>query len=207
MSDAASALAGASFDGLVRVADAGLMGMVTLRGDLDAAAIRDAVQQVSGCDMPGQRGITAAGDRAVAWMAPDEVLMIGPHDAADADCDALARALDGVHHLAVNVSDARAVFALDGDDAALREVLAKLAPVDMAPDAFGPGDFRRTRLAQVPGAFWMPQAGAARVICFRSVARYMFDLLSTAAAPGGRRRGFPGLRRATGRGPRPARRA
>jgi sarcosine oxidase subunit gamma len=184
MSEAASALDGASFDGLVRVADAGLQGMVTLRGDLGADALHAAVKQVSGCDMPGQRKITAAGDSAVAWMAPDEALLLCPHGQADATCAALAQALDGVHHLAVNVSDARATFALEGDDGALREVLAKLAPADLSAEAFGPGDFRRTRLAQVPGAFWIPRQGAARVICFRSVAQYMFDLLATAAARG-----------------------
>lgn len=187
MSEAASALSGAAYEGgLVRVADAGLQGMVTLRGDLDAEAVRAAVSDATGCDMPGQRGITAQGDNAVAWMAPDEVLLMGPHAAADDTCAALEAALEGQHHLAVNVSDARALFSVTGEDAAVREVLAKLAPVDLSPGAFGPGDFRRTRLAQVPGAFWMPQAGEMRVICFRSVAQYVFDLLSTAAAPGSR---------------------
>ncbi|WP_026757741.1 sarcosine oxidase subunit gamma [Sediminimonas qiaohouensis] len=187
MSEAASALSGAAYEGgLVRVADAGLQGMVTLRGDLEAEAIRAAVREASGCDMPGQRAITAEGDAAVAWMAPDEVLILGPHARAGDTCAALEAALQGQHHLAVNVSDARALFTVTGEDAAVREVLAKLAPVDLSPGAFGPGDFRRSRLAQVPGAFWMPQAGVMRVICFRSVAQYVFDLLCTSAAPGSR---------------------
>jgi sarcosine oxidase subunit gamma len=44
--------------------------------------------------------------------------------------------------------------------------------------------FRRSRLAQVPAAFWMPDAETFQIVCFRSVARYMFDLLSIAAQPG-----------------------
>lgn len=184
MSEAASALSGAAYDGLVRVADAGLQGMVTLRGDLEAEAIGAAVSDATGCAMPGQRGIVAQDDAAVAWMAPDEVLLMVPHGRADAVTATLEAALHGHHHLAVNASDARALFSVTGEDAAVREVLAKLAPVDLSPEAFGPGDFRRTRLAQVPGAFWMPQAGEMRVICFRSMARYVFDLLGTAAAPG-----------------------
>ncbi|MEO9629184.1 MAG: sarcosine oxidase subunit gamma, partial [Sulfitobacter sp.] len=44
--------------------------------------------------------------------------------------------------------------------------------------------FRRTRMGQVPAAFWLREDGVFEVICFRSVAQYMFDLLSVAAQPG-----------------------
>ena len=64
--------------------------------------------------------------------------------------------------------------------ACAREVMAKLAPVDFAPDAFEMGMFRRTRMAQVPAAFWMNGEDAFSVVCFRSVGEYMFDLLSVA---------------------------
>jgi sarcosine oxidase subunit gamma len=86
------------------------------------------------------------------------------------------------HALAVNVSDARAVFEVRGAHA--REVIAKLAPVDLAPASFTLGMFRRTRIAQVAAAFWMPEDDVFRVVCFRSVAQYMFDVLSAAAQPG-----------------------
>ncbi|MGR3380616.1 MAG: sarcosine oxidase subunit gamma, partial [Roseovarius indicus] len=42
MSDAVSALKGASFDGTVTVRDAGLQGMITLRGDLGSAKMTKA---------------------------------------------------------------------------------------------------------------------------------------------------------------------
>lgn len=184
MSEAASALAGATFDGLVRVQEAGLQGMITLRCDAGKPELAAALRDVAGVDMPGQRGIVASGDCALAWMSPDEWLILLPYAQAHDAVARLRAALEGTHHLVENVSDARALFALSGDDATLREVLAKLAPVDLHPDRFGPGEMRRTRLAQVPAAIWMPQAGQARVVCFRSVARYMFDLLSVAASPG-----------------------
>ncbi|MGC1503573.1 MAG: sarcosine oxidase subunit gamma, partial [Sulfitobacter sp.] len=44
--------------------------------------------------------------------------------------------------------------------------------------------FRRTRLAQVPAAFWMPDAETVQIICFRSVAQYVFDVLNVAAQCG-----------------------
>jgi sarcosine oxidase subunit gamma len=91
--------------------------------------------------------------------------------------------LGTTHALAVNVSDARAMFRVSGG-AAAREVLAKLCPVDMSPGVFKSGMFRRTRMAQVATAFWMDDNEDIYIICFRSVAQYVFDLLKTAAQPG-----------------------
>jgi sarcosine oxidase subunit gamma len=48
--------------------------------------------------------------------------------------------------------------------------------------AFPAGEIRRTRLAQIAAAFWMPQEGTVELVCFRSVAQYAFDLLTQAAA-------------------------
>ncbi|MGR3382551.1 sarcosine oxidase subunit gamma [Roseovarius indicus] len=183
MSDAVSALKGASFDGTVTVRDAGLQGMITLRGDLGSAKMTKAVKDATGAAKPGQREITAKGDSGAAWMSPDELLVMVPYDTV---ADALARietALKGEHFLAVNVSDARAMFEIKG--AGVREIIAKLCPVDMAPGAFEPGSIRRTRMAQVAAAVWMTDAETIRVVCFRSVAEYVFGLLCDAAEPGG----------------------
>lgn len=184
MSDPISALKGAAFDGLVQITEAGLQGMITLRGDLSSAPVKKAAKAVAGVDIPGQRGIAQNGDRAIAWMSPDELLVMVPHAEADAAVDNLRGALSDQHFLAENVSDARAMFVLRGTDAHVREVLAKLAPVDFAPAVFQPGQIRRTRLAQVAGAVWMPAEGEARVVCFRSVAQYVFDLLCTVSGKG-----------------------
>ena len=80
------------------------------------------------------------------------------------------------------MSDARASFRVSGPHA--REVLGKLCPVDLAPAQFTPGMFRRTRMAQVPAALWLAEEDALQVICFRSQARYVFDLLCVAAQEG-----------------------
>ena len=63
-------------------------------------------------------------------------------------------------------------------------MIAKLAPVDLAPSHFAPGMFRRTRFGQISAAFWLLSETEARVICFRSVAEFMFNQLSAAARPG-----------------------
>lgn len=185
MSEPVSALNGSSFQGLVTLRDSGPVGMITLRGDLAAAPVVQALDKAMGLSLPQQRRITANADgtRSVAWMSPDELLLILPYVQVQNALAAIEAALAGVHHLAEDVSDARALITVTGPDARVREVLAKLAPVDLHPDQFQPGDIRRTRLAQVAGAFWMAEAGQAHVICFRSVAQYVFDLLRSAADP------------------------
>ena len=185
MSDPRSALNGASFDGQVTIRESGPMGMITLRGVLAAPAMARALEAALGLPVPARRCIATSpdGTRQVGWMSPDEVLLVLPRAQVTAALAAIEAALAGTHHLAADVSDARALFTLTGPAARLREVLAKLSPVDFHPNAFPTGELRRTRLAQVAGAVWLSSDDTAHVICFRSVARYVFDLLSHAADP------------------------
>lgn len=183
MSEARSALPGAEADGLVAIREMGLQGMVMLRGDL--AEVAGAVREVTGADMPPTRGIVRGDGASVAWMSPDELLILCDHGAAEELVARLTEALAGRHHLAVNVSDARAMFALTGGRGALRDVLSKITPADMSADALKPGEMRRTRLQQVPAAIWFESETEARVICFRSVAAYVFDLLAMSARDSG----------------------
>lgn len=157
------------------------VGMIGLRGDLGSAELGRAVEQAAGCAVPEVRRIVTAGDRAAAWMSPDELLLFLPLMGVREALAAMARALEGRHHLALDLSDARVLFRIDGPGA--RDVLAKGAPVDLDPAAFGPGDLRRTRIGQVAAAFWMSEPEAFDVMCFRSVAGFMQDWLMLAARP------------------------
>ena len=189
MSDPVSALQGASFDGLVSITDRGPMGMITLRGDLASPAMAQALDRALNLTVPAMRQIVPAkgiSQGQAAWMSPDELLLVMPYGQAGATLSSLQASLENTHFLAENVSDARAMFGLQGADASLRDVLAKLTPADLHPDSFGTGDFRRSRLEQVPAAFWMPETGRANIVCFRSVAAYVYDLLCLAAQPDAR---------------------
>lgn len=182
MSEAVSALKGASHQGFVTVEEAGLQGMITLRGDLSSPELKKAATGAAGVDMPGQREIHWTGRNGLAWMSPDELLVLVPYAEVPDKIARLHEMKPGQHFLAVDVSDARAMFRLSGKG--VREVLAKLCPVDLSRDAFGPGQIRRTRMAQVPAAFWLVDDETAMVVCFRSVAQYAFDLLKGASVPG-----------------------
>lgn len=186
MSEPASALGGAVSEGFARIEELPPRGMIALRGDLDATEIQLAASEVAGVPMPGKLRAEFGAGGALCWMAPDEVLLMCDYAEVPARLAALSERLTGMHHLAADMSDARTLFRITGLDA--REALAKLTPADLSPAAFGPGAFRRTRLAQAPAAIWMRDDADSEsefgVMCFRSVARYMFDLLTNAAARG-----------------------
>ena len=179
MSEPMSALGGAKSEGFARIREIGPLGMISLRAKADVKALPKAIKAAVGTGVPATRRIEIEGERACGWMSPDEYLLVMPYGAVAGALEAIAKAMGGAHHLAVDVSDARAVFRVEGAKA--DQVLAKLAPVDFA--TLGTGELRRTRAAQVAAALWKEGDGFT-VVCFRSVARYVFDLLATGAAPG-----------------------
>lgn len=182
MSEVHSPLRGAVAPGPVTISDRGVTGMITLRGDLGHTALHAICTDLTGAEFPDQRRITHGERGRLGWMSPDEVLLVLAPDAVPDALTRIGAALAGVHHLAVDVSDARAVIGVDGISA--REVLAKLAPVDLHPARFGPGELCRTRLGQIAAALWMEDEGRFTVVCFRSVAHYAFRLLAQSAVDG-----------------------
>ncbi len=178
MSDPVSALNGASFQGFAAIREIGPIGMITLRAK-GVKPLDKAIKAVTGTKVPAQRRIEVKGDHACAWMSPDEYLLVLPYAEVSAALASLAKALAGEHHLAVDVSDARAVFRIEGDRAG--NVLRKLSPVDF--DTLEPGEIRRSRAAQVAAAFWAQDNGFT-LVCFRSVAVYVMGLLTHSAQAG-----------------------
>ena len=179
MSDPVSALGAASFDGFAAVREIGPLGMISLRAKPDVSGLDKAIRSVTGTAVPALRRIEAAGDSAVGWMSPDEYLLIMPYADTATAMAKLSEGLKGQHYLAAVVSDARAVFRIEGKKA--DQVIRKLCPVDM--DSLAVGELRRTRAAQVAAAFWR-QGDGFTLICFRSVAVYVMGILSHSAMPG-----------------------
>ncbi|WP_299729292.1 sarcosine oxidase subunit gamma family protein [uncultured Tateyamaria sp.] len=183
MSKAVSALGGVTWtDGIATVHEAPLQGMITVRGDLTSKGVIKAATGATGMQMPAQGTANCNGTKGLCWMSPDELLVLCAYGDVAQVLDGMRAALGDQHGLAVDVSDARALFRVAGKGAL--EVMAKLAPVDFRPSAFGHGMFRRSRLAQVPAAFWMQEDDAFHVVCFRSQAQYVFDLLKAAGQKG-----------------------
>jgi sarcosine oxidase subunit gamma len=180
MSNIQTAMNGARATGYVDVSEAPATGMITLRGDLADAGVQKAVKSVMGAGVSATLAVTDANVGQILWMSPDELMIVCAYDQADQVVADLIAALGETHSMVVNVSDARAVFDLNGS--ATFEIIAKLAPIDMK--SMQAGTVRRTRFAQIPAAFWMTSNDSARIICFRSVAEYMFNQLRNSAQAG-----------------------
>ena len=180
MSKAVSALNGQSYAGFAEITELGLCGMLSLRADLGSKTLYKTLNS-KGFDVPAQRQIAVGAEGSVAWMGPDELLILCDYAAAPALQSALAEALAAEHALVTNVSDARAVFRVAGEKA--DQVLQKLCPVDLP--ALKPGEIRRTRAAQVAVALWRSGEGEITLVSFRSVAGYVMGLLEVSARPGG----------------------
>ncbi|QHQ34460.1 sarcosine oxidase subunit gamma [Algicella marina] len=167
---------------IVHVEKLGRRGMISMKGDLAEKLVAAVAEAATGMALPGPREIMLEDGRGLAWMAPDELLLLFPEEEVEQALTKMESSAGDQHILIAEVSDARTIFAVEG--ARAREVLAKLAPVDLSPEAFGQRQIRRTRLAQVAAAFWLVSETRFEVVCFRSVEDYVEGLLRLSAAPG-----------------------
>ena len=179
MSDPVSALGGKTYQGFVQIREIGPLGMISLRCDLAEKTLPALIKTIVGLKLPAPRRIEVKDDSAVGWMSPDELLFILPYNHVSKTLDTIDKKLNLIHHLAVDVSDARAVFRIEGLMA--DDVLMKLSPVDIA--SLQVGELRRSRLAQVAAAYWKDGSGYT-LVSFRSVAGYVMGLLEHSAQPG-----------------------
>ena len=152
-------------------------GMVTIRGDLGDAGFAGALQAATGCAVPAVRRSTEAGDRRVLWMSTDEVMVFCPWGEASGVVAAFMDRAGDASVLALDVSDARAVFRVSGEKA--WRVLAKGAPVDL--ERFETGEVRRTRIATVAVGIVKTGEDTFEVFCFRSFAAYLWNWLCVGA--------------------------
>lgn len=85
MSEPISALNHASYEGIAKVEECGLQGMITLRGDLSDKVLAKAVKDATGQNVPGQREALVNGDTGVCWMSTDELLVLVPYAEVEAE--------------------------------------------------------------------------------------------------------------------------
>ena len=84
MSNAISALNGRMAPGEVTIREAGLRGMIILRGDLSNKKLRSVCKKLSGVAFPEKGQAFCDGEQGLCWMSPDELLVMVPYaQAAD----------------------------------------------------------------------------------------------------------------------------
>lgn len=160
-------------------------GMIDLRGLTSEPRFMAAVKDVLGVGLPtAARSVAASGSITVWWLSIDQWLVFCPRAEAVELHARLVKALDGIHSLAVNVSDMRAIFRLEGDNA--RVVLNKGTSVDFTDGSMPAGTVRRLRYAEIAAATHVVSDNPTVIdmVMFRSYAEYTWSyLLKTAAKP------------------------
>lgn len=153
-------------------------GMIDLRGRPGDEGFLGKVRESLGFDLPLKpRTSTEAGEVAALWLSVDQWLIICPRAEAASLQARLAEALAGVHALAVDMSDARAIFRLQGDNG--REVLNKGTSVDFTDPEIAAGFVRRIRYAEVAALVHLLSTApfACDLYVFRSYAEYAWSFL------------------------------
>ena len=165
-------------------------GMIDLRGSAADRKFMAAAKSALGVDLPKQPRTTATwGDVRVFWLSPDQWLITCPRAKAQEMADQLSQDLAGVHSLAVNVSDMRAVIRLEGEG--VREVVMKGTAIDLTHGDYPPGTVRRMRFAEVAALLHIVEDNVIDIYVFRSFAQYTWDFLRKAARKGTEVRVFP----------------
>jgi sarcosine oxidase, subunit gamma len=155
-------------------------GMIDLRGDPAEERFSAAVSETIGFEPPiAPRTSRSQGEVSALWLSIDQWLITCPRPAAAALHARLSAALQGVHSLAVDMSDARTILRLEGDN--VGEVLNKGTSVDFTQ--LREGSVRRLRYAEIAAMVHIiaRQPDVMDLYVFRSYADYAWNYLTTTA--------------------------
>ena len=180
-----SPLAGAAAaDGLaVSLREIPDRGMIDLRGLTSDDAFMAAAKGALGVGLPiAPRTSVSWGDIKVLWLSVDQWLILCPRMKAAALLADLKTAMTGIHSLAVDVSDMRAVIRIEGEGS--REVLMKGTSLDLLSGEYAGGTVRRMRYAEIAALLHVVEDDVFDIYVFRSYAQYAWDfLMATAREP------------------------
>lgn len=122
---------------------------------------------------------SSSGNRAALWLGPDEHLLLAAPGDAQALAADLERAMQGIPHSLVDVSQRQLAFQVSGPHAAA--ILSTGCPLDLDPAAFPAGMCTRSLFAKSDIVLWRSGADEFRLEVWRSFADYVSALLREAA--------------------------
>ena len=131
----------------VRMREVGDRAMIDMRGLTSERKFMAGAQDVLGFALPKSPRTSASADDVTAlWLSVDQWLITAERSRGRTLADALQEKLRGSHCLIADMSDARAIFRLEGDN--VREVLNKGSSVDFTSGRHGAGSVRRILFGQ-----------------------------------------------------------
>jgi sarcosine oxidase subunit gamma len=175
----------------VRMREVSDRAMIDVRGLTGDRKFMAGVQDVLGIGLPKTpRTSASVADLAVLWLSVDQWLITAGGSRATSLADALQEKLKGIHCLIADMSDARAIIRLEGDN--VREVLNKGTSVDFTTGEHVAGTVRRILYAQVAAMVHVvsEQPDVMDLYVFRSYADYAWRYLLATAREGARVRLF-----------------
>ncbi|MEV4732699.1 sarcosine oxidase subunit gamma family protein [Saccharopolyspora sp. NPDC049426] len=178
----ADVLTDASVPGALHLSEVSFTAQVTLRVDPKSPAA-ERIGTALGTMLPNQAGQVSRTERLlIAWLGPDEWLLVGPEGEADRIQATVAEALGDEHGAVVDVSAHRTIIEVAGPKAA--ELLAKGCALDLHRRSFGPDRCAQTLLARTGVLLLCRDAEPPHYWIFvrASFARYLADWLRDAAA-------------------------
>ncbi len=153
------------------------LGRLSLRGGPEVLA---AAGRAFGTALPEQPCRAAEGDaRAALWLGPDEQLLLVQLEEWAATFEALSRALAGMPHALVDISQRQLALQVSGAQAAT--LLNTGCPLDLHPSTFPVGMCTRTLLAKAPVVLWRTAPEMFHLEVWRSYVPYVERLLQEAS--------------------------
>lgn len=151
-------------------------GLLNLRTTAKAELFRSAL----GMSLPQTPNtVTNAGTRLAVWLSPDEYLLMVEDEQTDQVTHALSSVLAGQHYALSTISDALAVYQLEGK--AVREVLSKGCSVDLHRSAFSAGQSFQSRLGHAGITCICTAENSITLICRYSFSDYVETWLKDSA--------------------------
>lgn len=167
---------------LIDISERNDVGMIDLRGKADDKAFLKNAAAALGIELPlTPRTSAKKGKITILWLSVDQWLITAPLKKVDKLQQDLDNKLKKNLCLVCNVSDARTIIRLTGDQ--VREVLIKGCSTDLTLAEFSPGTVRRLLFAEVAalGHFVSSTPDMVDLYVFRSYADYVWKwLLQTA---------------------------
>lgn len=153
------------------------LGKLNIRGD---SVILTGITAQTGCKaLPENNRFITVGDRHLAWLGPDEYLLLCEAGREENILGGLLLDFDRIHAAATNVTDS--LCALDIRGGAVRQVLAKGCTLDLHPRAFATGHCAQTYLSHAAVTLLKTDVNRFVLVCRTSFASYVVDWLEDAA--------------------------
>jgi sarcosine oxidase, subunit gamma len=157
----------------LRLEQAEQLASINLRGNASELASNDHIATIFGCAIAiaANRFMALVGTRTIAWLGPDELLVIAPYADRCELISALDEAVQGTHSAVTDVTGSFIRWRVSGDHA--RQFLSAGCPIDFHPNSFVTGQCVQTVFARSNVTILQTGASAFEMHLPRSHANYL----------------------------------